>query len=41
MALTYGQDPKMIIYSLRIESLLIKAGDNRYSQDRRYDILWK
>ena len=40
VTLTYEWDSKMVIYSLKIGSLLIKAGNNRYSQDRYYDILW-
>ena len=32
MALTYGWDYKLIIYSLWIESLLMKVDGNRYSQ---------
>ena len=32
MALTYGWDPKVIIYSLWIELLLMEVGSNRYSQ---------
>ena len=38
MILTYGWDLKVVICSLWIGSLLIKAGDNSYSQDRHHDI---
>lgn len=33
-------DPKMVIYSLWIRSLLIKIGDNNFSQDKHHDISW-
>ena len=32
MTLTFGWDFKVIIYSLWIESLLMKVGSNKYSQ---------
>ena len=31
VALTYGGDPIMIIYSIKIESLLMEASSNKYS----------
>ena len=40
MVLTYEWDPKVVIYSLKIESLLIKASGNKYSQDKHYNISW-
>ena len=38
VTLTHGWDPKVVIYSLQIVSLLIKVGDNIYSQDKHYKI---
>ena len=40
VALTHMWDPKVNIYSLWIRLLLIKIGDNRYSQYRHHDISW-
>ena len=40
VALTYVWYCKLIIYSLWIGSLLMKVGNNRYSQYRHRDISW-
>ena len=40
MILTYGWNPKVVIYSPWIESLLIKVSINMYSQDRHHNISW-
>ena len=40
MALTYGLDPKVVMYSLWTELILIEVGDNKYSQQKPYDISW-
>ena len=39
VTLIYGWDPKVIIYSLWIGSLLMKVGSNSYSQYRHHDIV--
>ena len=38
MDLTYGWDPKMVIYFIWFSSLFIKVDDNMYSQGRHHDI---
>ena len=38
VALIYEWDPKVVIYSILIKPLLIKTGDNKYSQDRHHNI---
>ena len=40
ITLTYGWNPKVVIYFLWIRSLLVEASNNRYSQWRYHDILW-
>ena len=39
VTLTYGWDPKVIIYSLWIGSLLLKIASNKYYWHRHHDIL--